>query len=264
MTRVAEGKKERERASERTREGGSECIPAVAAPARSRERHRGPAGKIFIFFLHVDSSHSALISANSGGLAGAGSVQEGVIMRGEEDPAPPNGILNSDWSGAGEVRLRCGGSYRAGSDCSSWLAASAANYELALRTGHLFRISHTHAMLHCYHCARLLLLFLQLIASSFSVVNGPQLKCTSAYIYTFKNYHTLQYLSWLADACACHFANADGSISPRQVQFSGCVNNKAADSRHWSLLLRYKVAFSHTAVHSSGKQKEPRDMLATC
>lgn len=32
-------------------------------------------------FLHVDSSHSGLISANSKGLAGARSIQEGVIIK---------------------------------------------------------------------------------------------------------------------------------------------------------------------------------------
>lgn len=32
-------------------------------------------------FLHVDSSHSGLITANSTGLAGARSIQEGVIIK---------------------------------------------------------------------------------------------------------------------------------------------------------------------------------------
>lgn len=32
-------------------------------------------------FLHVDSSHSGLITANSKGLAGARSIQEGVIIK---------------------------------------------------------------------------------------------------------------------------------------------------------------------------------------
>lgn len=32
-------------------------------------------------FLHVDSSHSGLITTNSRGLAGAWSIQEGVILK---------------------------------------------------------------------------------------------------------------------------------------------------------------------------------------
>lgn len=32
-------------------------------------------------FLHVDSSHSGLITTNSKGLAGAWSIQEGVIIK---------------------------------------------------------------------------------------------------------------------------------------------------------------------------------------
>lgn len=73
---------------------------------------------------------------NSAGLAGAGSVQEGVIMQGEEGPAPTNGLLHSDWSGA-LAASRCGESYRTGSDYSSWLAAAAADDELASTTGHM-------------------------------------------------------------------------------------------------------------------------------
>lgn len=69
---------------------------------------------------------------NSDGLAGAGSVQEG-----EERPAPTNGPLHSDWSGA-LAASRCGESYRTGSDYSSWLAAAAADDELAPTTGHMY------------------------------------------------------------------------------------------------------------------------------
>lgn len=48
-------------------------------------------------FLHVDSSHSGLITANSRGLAGAGSVQEGVIIS-ERRSGAAQWPLHSDWS----------------------------------------------------------------------------------------------------------------------------------------------------------------------
>lgn len=91
------------------------------------------------FFKHVDSLHSALISVNSDRLAGAGSIQEGVIMQGEEGPAPPSGLLRSDWSGA-RVATQCSESYRAGSDNSFWLAALVASDKLPLRNCHLFQV----------------------------------------------------------------------------------------------------------------------------
>lgn len=41
----------------------------------------GIVGLLARFFLHVDSSHSGLITANSRGLAGARSIQEVVIIK---------------------------------------------------------------------------------------------------------------------------------------------------------------------------------------
>lgn len=42
---------------------------------------RGGVQGLVARFLHVDSSHSGLITTNSRGRAGAGSIQEGVIIK---------------------------------------------------------------------------------------------------------------------------------------------------------------------------------------